>query len=181
MFLKQLSQFKFKHVCDFCKNFFERPGHLHRGNIKNNNKHSFCNRSCSIAFKKQGREHTPNFKNGSINTQGYVVIPVPVNTPDAWIGKRGARILEHRYLWQNKIGNKIGYILKKSDTIHHKNGIRTDNRIENLELRYGQHGSGATELTEPINRLVTENEILRKQLSKFNAEVDQNQLIGNSV
>jgi hypothetical protein len=36
---------------------------------------------------------------------------------------------------------KYGFPITPDFTVHHKNGDRTDNRPENLELRVGSHGS----------------------------------------
>jgi len=64
---------------------------------------------------------------------GYVMVYAPKH-PRA----RMSRVLEHRLI----IEKKIGRYLLPNESVHHINGIKTDNRPENLELWIKTHPSG---------------------------------------
>jgi len=86
--------------------------------------------------------------NNRIKTpEGYVLVYCP-NHPHA---KSKGHIYEHRYIME-KFLNRF---LLRSEHIHHKNGIKDDNRIENLDLnshsghaKYHSNGRDKTKFLE---------------------------------
>lgn len=50
----------------------------------------------------------------------------------------GWQFMEHRLI----VGYHIGRPLERHETVHHINGVRSDNRIENLQVRVKPHGKG---------------------------------------
>jgi hypothetical protein len=59
---------------------------------------------------------------------GYRVVPIPRELRHLTKGKTPAE--EHRLV----MAMHLGRALLRGEVVHHRNGIRTDNRIENLEL-----------------------------------------------
>lgn len=65
---------------------------------------------------------------GHRTPQGYVRVSV-----------NGKKYSQHRLV----VEEAQGFPLAPYQTVHHKNGIRWDNRVENLEPRMGAHGTGS--------------------------------------
>lgn len=96
----------------------------------NKNFAKYCSIDCkNIAQStRQFGENNPMYKNGrKVTDQGYIQLLIGKGKPMA---NKGGYALEHRHVMSKHIGRE----LSKSEIVHHINGDRTDNRIENLEL-----------------------------------------------
>ena len=106
----------------------------------------YCSRKCS-----DGHGVKPNYSKkhnhyrwagGSTNSRGYIMVHAP-DHPDCQ-GNTRKYVREHRLVMENHLGR----YLKRHENIHHINGIKDDNRLENLELwtRPQPHGVRAKDI-----------------------------------
>jgi len=116
-------------------------------------------RSCSNSENHKSRNQVGE-KNGSwkggftYHTKGYRMLRVATGEKLPTGNLKYGYVFEHILVMEEVLGR----MLAKHENVHHKNGVKDDNRIENLELWAVAHPSGqrVTDLVEWVVRMYPE-------------------------
>lgn len=84
-------------------------------------------------------ENHGQWKGGrQVSKAGYIQVRINRDDPMLCMANSSCYVAEHRLV----MARHLGRVLSKRETVHHINGKKHDNRLENLQLRSGRHGAG---------------------------------------
>lgn len=159
----KFDNFRAKYCSSKCRNEARKKIELEH-KLKKNKRCKYCGvlinpRSIMCIICRRKSENSPNWKNGRFKTpEGYILIK---NKNHPFCNKKGY-IFEHRL----KMERYLGRYLSNNEIVHHKNRIKHDNRIQNLELWSKAHPEGGR-IKDIIEWCQTFIGLYENEISKF--------------
>lgn len=103
----------------------------------------------------------PNYGTGRYQKNGYIMV-FQKGHPRAHRSHSGSYVFEHILVMERHLGRHLAV----NENVHHKNGIRNDNSIENLELwiRPQPRGIRAIDALQWANEILARYEPVREKL-----------------
>jgi len=110
-FIKAQYKIRHKHACPICGKLIDSTASM-----------------CHLCYvKTHSGRNSPNFREEPRKTKGgYIFVPIPEHP----FCNSGGMVAQHRLV----IEKKIGRYLTPDEIVHHLNGIRDDNRPQNLVI-----------------------------------------------
>lgn len=123
-------------TCKSCGKKFTRSAKAmrtrERASIRERGRYTgpFCSRSCAGKSSKP-RDGRARY----LDDHGYAKVLAPGHPT---VSNKNRYVFEHRLVMEKLLGR----YLRAGETVHHKNGVKDDNRPENLELWTSNHPKG---------------------------------------
>jgi transposase-like protein len=87
--------------------------------------------------QRRGKDH-PSYAGGRSVLHGYVVVLMEADSPFWSMAQSNGYVMEHRLVMAEYLGRP----LQSWETVHHMDGDKQNNSIDNLALHIGKHGAG---------------------------------------
>jgi len=127
-------------------------------NSRNGKPESLCCRSCANATQRGSKNN--NWRGGRIIRAGYVLILLQPDEFFYSMANKQGYVLEHRLV----MAKLLCRCLQDWEIVHHKNHIKDDNRLENLQLVSDDRHKQISILERKITYLLEQNIELKKEI-----------------